>query len=124
MPVDRCELEQEWNFDPEQSLPIDAPQPWYVAGYSFKSVDNVMRVDYLAVRVKHPRTIYEVPGGRVTYIGHAEELRGLPHGVGTLFVLWPIGIEAAGNLARIIDEARSRVGETRSLRYGPRANNR
>lgn len=116
--MDRRELEQEWSFDPAQTIPDDAPKPWMVAGYSFKAVDNVLRVDYLAHRRPSGRTIYDVPGGDITYIGHPEELRGLPHGRGTLFVLWPPGHDSS-TLARIIDEARVRTQEVRDLSAGP-----
>lgn len=115
--MNRAEFEQEWNFEPAQRLPNDAPKPWMVAGYSFKSVDSVLRVDYLAQRVRHPRSVYEVLGGQITYIGHPEELRGMPHGKGTLFILWPPGHDSA-TLMRIIDEAKVRVAEVRDLAAG------
>jgi hypothetical protein len=116
--MNRSDFEQEWQFDPAQEFPADAPRPWLVAGYSFKAVDNVLRVDYLAHRRTSSKTIYDVKGGEVLYIGHTTELRGMPHGRGTLFVLWPLGHDSS-MLAKIIDDARVRVECIRDLASGP-----
>lgn len=67
--MDRSELFGSFEFDPEQSIPSDVPRPWYVAGYSFKAVDSVLRVDYLAQRIRHSRSVYEVPGGLQSVTG-------------------------------------------------------
>lgn len=112
--MDRSQYEHQWTFYPVRTLPGNAPQPWFVCGYSFKAVNNVLRVDYLAVRRNSGRSEYELPGGKVTYIGHPEELRGTPVGSGTLFVLWGDG----GNLDRIIDEASRRGIAYQSLPFG------
>jgi hypothetical protein len=103
------------HFDPVPlcSIPDDAPKPWYVAGTSFNSCRNVIESDYLGRMTSSPIAVWKLPNGSISYISHFEQLLGLKHGVGTIFILQS-GLSGT-RLDDIRSQARRSLAQSRHL---------
>lgn len=110
--MDRSQLEQQWPA-PEREIAPSHPKPWYVAGYTSRALDAVLRMDYGAERRND--IVYETCTGTVRRVSHPEHLYGLRGG--TLFVLFdPRGYSPS--LDRLIDVAATREIKVEALASG------
>lgn len=99
---------------PYKQIDEQLPKPWVAFGYSLQSLENVLRVDYRGAKVR--RGVYAVPGGDVTVVTRAEDLRACQPGRGTVLILWPRrDVIDNGECVRVADTADQRGMKVASL---------